>query len=74
MADYLPFSARSGNLRAVCADCGTRMYRRVSLLKMTVAAGDLTVAIAQAQQRIVEGADPSLNCDLERVPDAQPGK
>ena len=66
--------ASSGNLRALCADCGTRMYRRVSFHKLAAVAGDLQVALPQAQQRIVEGADPSLNCDLERVPDAQPGK
>ena len=31
-------------------------------------------SLPQAQQRIVEGAEPSVNCDLEREPDAQPGK
>ena len=36
--------------------------------------GDLRVALPQAQQRIVEGAEPSVNCDLEREPDAQPGE
>ena len=73
-AEYLPITASSGNLRALCADCGTRMYRRVSFQKLAVVAGDLQVQLPQAQQRIVEGADPCLNCDLERVPDAQPGK
>ena len=73
-ADYLPITASSGNLRAMCSDCGTRMYRRVSFHKLAAVAGDLQVALPQAQQRIVEGADPCLNCDLERVPDAQPGK
>ena len=73
-AEYLPLTPSSGNLRALCADCGTRMYRRVSLYKLAAVAGDLQVALPQAQQRIVEGADPSVNCDLEQVPDAQPGK
>ena len=73
-ADYLPITASSGNLRALCFDCGTRMYRRVSFQKLAAAAGDLQVLLPQAQQRIVEGLDPSVNCDLERVPDAQPGK
>jgi hypothetical protein len=72
--EYLPITARSGNLRATCADCVTRMFRRVSLHKLAVATSDLQVALPQAQQRIVESADPSVNCDLERVPDAQPGK
>ena len=55
-ADYLPITASSGNLRAMCADCGTRMYRRVSFHKLAAAAGDLQVTLPQAQQRIVEGA------------------
>ena len=33
-----------------------------------------SVALPQAQQRLTECADPSLNCDLEREPDAQPGE
>jgi hypothetical protein len=73
-AKYLPLSPSSGNLRALCGDCGTRMYRRVSLYRLAAVSGDLQVHLPQAQQRIVECADPSLNCDLERVPDAQPGK
>jgi len=73
-ADYLPVTPSSGNLMARCSDCGTRMYRRVALRKLEAVAGDLQVKLPQAQQRIVECADPSLNCDLERAPDAQPGK
>jgi hypothetical protein len=74
MADYLPVTPSSGNLMARCSDCGTRMYRRVSLRKLAATAGDLQVALPQAQQRLTECADPSLNCDLEREPDAQPGE
>jgi hypothetical protein len=73
-AKYLPLTASSGNLRALCADCGTRMYRLVSFQKLAVVAGDLHVQLPQAQQRITECADACLNCDLEREPDAQPGK
>lgn len=73
-ADYLPLTASSGNLRAICVDCGTRMYRRVSFLKLVAAAGNLRVTLPEAQRRITECADPSVNCDLERKPDAQPRK
>jgi hypothetical protein len=73
-ADYLPVTPSSGNLMARCSDCGTRMYRRVALRKLRAVAGDLQVHLPQAQQRIVECADPCLNCDLEQEPDAQPGK
>ena len=73
-ADYLPVTPSSGNLMARCSDCGTRMYRRVSLRKLAAAAGDLQVALPQAQQRIMESPDPSLNCDLEQEADAQLSK
>jgi hypothetical protein len=73
-ANYLPITASSGNLSGICSECGTRMYRRVSLRKLATAVGDLQVLLPQAQQRIVESADPSVNCDLEREPNAQPGK
>jgi hypothetical protein len=68
-ADYLPLTASSGNLRALCADCGTRMYRRVSFHKLAAAVGDLQVTLLDAPQRIVETADPSLNSDFEQGPD-----
>jgi hypothetical protein len=73
-ADYLPITPSSGNLRAICSECGTRMYRRVSFRKLATAVGDLQVTLQQARQRIVEGTDPSVNCDLEQELDAQPGK
>ena len=72
--DYLSVTASSGNLRARCSECGTRMYRRASFHKLEAVAGDLQVHLPHAQQRIVEGTDPCLNCDLERVSDAQRGK
>jgi hypothetical protein len=43
MAEYLPLTPSSGNLRAICAYCGTRMYRRVSLYKLAAVAGDMQV-------------------------------
>jgi excisionase family DNA binding protein len=67
-AEYFPITAHSGNLRATCADCGTRMYRRVSLQKLGSLKGDLYVPLPQAEQRLIDIANPSVNCDLEREP------
>lgn len=64
MVEYLPIRSDSGNLRGICSDCGTRMYRRVSLQKLAAVAGDLQVTLPQAQQRIEDNACPSLNSDL----------
>jgi excisionase family DNA binding protein len=74
IAEYLPITTTSGNLRACCPDCLGRIFRRVSLPRLAAATGNLTITFPHAQQRIVESVDPSLNCDLERVPDAQRGK
>jgi hypothetical protein len=68
-AEYLPITASSGNLRGSCSKCGTRMHRRVSLPKLATAIGNLEVALPQAQQRIMETPELSLNSDLERGPE-----
>ena len=78
MADYLPITSSSGHLRGTCSDCGTRMYRGVSLQKLAMVAGDLQVTLPQAQQRIEDNPCPSLNSDFIQEPDthanAQSGK
>jgi len=63
MADYLPISDTSGNLRAICPECGKFMHRRVSLAKLNVVAAGLDIAFPQAASRISKSAIPSLNCD-----------
>jgi hypothetical protein len=68
-AEYLALTSHSGNLKAACAECGTRMYRRVSHSKLVAVAGDLHVQMPQAQQRIEDCPAPSPNCDLAQEPD-----
>jgi Helix-turn-helix domain len=63
MADYLPISAISGNLRALCPDCGKFMHRRASLAKLTIVGAGLDIAFPQAVSRIRESTIPSLNRD-----------
>ena len=63
MADYLPISDTSGNLRALCPDCGKFMHRRCSLAKLNVVGVGLDVAFPQAVSRLRESAVPSLICD-----------
>lgn len=69
LADYVPITSSSGNLRGNCCDCGTRMYRRVAWRKLTAVAGDLQVQVPQGEQRIADCSDPSLNSDLAREAD-----
>ena len=69
-AEYLPITSSSGNLRGTCPDCGTRMYRRVSLQKLAAVAGDLEVQLPLAEQRIEDTSSPSLNSDFSHEPEA----
>ena len=46
-ADYLPLTARTGNLKARCSDCGTGMYRRVTLRSLAALAANLQVTLSE---------------------------
>ena len=64
MADYQPVTGTLGNLIAICSDCETMMYRRVSLAKLEQVRGKLDVTMPQALRHIDESAQPSVYCDL----------
>ena len=64
MADYQPLTETQGNLIAICADCETIMYRRVSLAKLEQVRGNLDITMPQALRHIDESAQPSVNSDL----------
>jgi hypothetical protein len=63
MADYLPISDKSGNLRALCPDCGVLMHRRVALAKLNVVAAGMDIAFSQVLSRLEDSDAPSLNCN-----------
>ena len=54
MADYQPLTETQGNLIAICADCETIMYRRVSLAKLEQVRGNLDITMPQALRHINE--------------------
>ena len=54
MADYQPLTKTQGNLIAICADCETIMYRRVSLAKLEQVRGKLDITMPQALRHINE--------------------
>jgi hypothetical protein len=70
IAEYLPITPTSGNLRGSCPDCGTRIFRRVSLRQLASATGDLAVLVPQGQQRITDWAALSPSCDLKAEADS----
>jgi hypothetical protein len=63
MADYLAITETSGNLRALCPDCGTFMHRRAAFAKLKIVGAGLDIAFPQAGSRIRDSTAPSLNCD-----------
>lgn len=63
MADYLPVTANSGNLRGICPTCDAFMHRRVALACIDAAKGNLDVTLPQAPEHIAACPSPSVNCD-----------
>jgi excisionase family DNA binding protein len=61
-----PITATSGNLRALCPDCGTFMHRRAAFAKLNMVGANLDIAFPQAVSRIGGTPYPSLNDDLSK--------
>jgi RNase P subunit RPR2 len=68
MADYLPSTSTGGMLAAICPDCGSMLYRRVSLAKLASVRGAMDITVTQAHSRIGESNDPSVNNDFKQEP------
>lgn len=66
MVDYVPITSISGNLKALCAECGTLMHRRARGADVEGVMPGIAVQFAGAQPRLSETVSPSLNCDFER--------
>lgn len=62
VAQYIPITPASGNLRATCADCSTVMYRRVSWSNLSISAAGIDVTLPEAMRHITDSTFPCLNC------------
>ena len=60
----MPVTVTLGNLVAICSDCETMMYRRVSLAKLQHVRGKWDITMPQALEHIGESAQPTVNSDL----------
>src|SRR5215204_5433234 len=67
IADYIPLTETSGNLRAICPDCYLLMYRRVALARIDAVLPNIAVALQQAPLRIGASEMPCLICDMKGV-------
>ena len=69
MAEFVPVNATSGNLRALCPDCGNLMHRRTSHAQLKAIRGFLDVTIVEAPPRIDDSGQASTNDHLHKEPE-----
>ncbi len=62
VAEYIPITPTSGNLRATCEDCSTVMYRKVRWSKLSISAAGIDVTLPEAERHISDCTFPCLNC------------
>lgn len=65
-AEYIPITPTSGNLRAICEDCSTVMYRRVNWSRVSISAAGIDVTLPEAMRHIIDSAFPCLNCASDK--------
>jgi hypothetical protein len=63
MAEFVPVTDTTGNLRGICPDCDRLIHRRVNQAKIKAIQGNLEITFADAPPRIRERITPSVNCD-----------
>ncbi|MEO6093440.1 MAG: helix-turn-helix domain-containing protein [Novosphingobium sp.] len=66
MVEFTPHNPATGNLSALCEQCGTVMHRRARLASLAAIMPDLAVQIREAPPRLSERPPASLNCDNQR--------
>ena len=64
--DFVAINALTGNIRATCATCGTRMHRRARKADLASILLGRAIQFAEGQPRLKGCSPPSLNCDFER--------
>ncbi|MEW9838585.1 helix-turn-helix domain-containing protein [Mesorhizobium marinum] len=66
MAEFVPITATSGNLRALCPSCGNLMHRRTSLAQLEAFRAILEVTIMEQKPRLADIGQPSTNEHLRK--------
>lgn len=66
MAEFIAINARSGNLRALCPECGSLMHRRTSFVQLEAIRAILDVAIVERQPRLNDSGHLSTNEHLKK--------
>ena len=63
MVEYKPINNTTGNLIALCTDCGTMMHRRARKEAIEAIMPNLAIQITEAKLSIIERTPPPLNCN-----------
>ena len=66
LVEFVSSNALSGNIRASCATCGTRMHRRARKADLAAILPGRTIQFAEGPPRLKGRSPPPLNCDFER--------
>lgn len=67
MVEFTPRNHTTGNLIALCENCGTVMNRSARLASLPTIMPDVDVQKREAGPRLLERTAPSLNCDRRKV-------
>ena len=65
MVDFVELTPESGNLRGLCEECGTLMYRRSQRSAVSNVMPGIAVQFTEAPSRLVGSAGGSGSCDFE---------
>lgn len=64
--EFIPLSASSGNLRALCEKCSTIMHKRIAVAKLDPLRAILDVTIMQDGEHLREMPNPCLHVHFGR--------
>jgi hypothetical protein len=66
IADYVPITAISGNLRGLCPHCATLMHRRSAHRSIAINAPDLQITVVEGSRRIADRQSHSSNDHFDK--------
>lgn len=66
MAEYIPISSTSGNLRGICPNCYSLIHRRVNRGKINLIRGKLDITFSVDESHITDRTEPSVNSDFNQ--------
>ena len=68
MAEFVPLTPTTGNLRALCPICTTLMHKRIAVVQLEAIRAVLDVTAGEARERITDSPHPSLNDHVPKEP------